>query len=80
MYESMIHISLLHNSLYTCMYVCLVVLVPSSFFYLKKKVFFKDCNKFAVCIIKYKLLKVFTTLDQDNGGYSKNLLGLQGSD
>ena len=79
----MIHISLLHNSLYTCMYVTMYVwlyLYLFLFFNLKKKVFFKDCNKFAVCIIKYKLLKVFTTLDQDNGGYSKNLLGLQGSD
>ena len=64
----MIHISLLYNSLYKC----LVVLVP--FF------FFKDIA-FAVYIIKYKFLKVFTTLDQDaNGGYSKNLQGLQDSD
>ena len=49
------------------------------FFLIFKKSFFKD-TPFAVYIIKYKFLKVFMTLDQDNGGYSKNLLGLQGSD
>ena len=38
---------------------------------------------FAVYIIKYKFFKMLMTSDQDdafNGGYSKNLQDLQGSD